>query len=217
MLPISNGIVGLLTGHDPLAVHFEYIVKRLAAKRGLYAEISHSEIRKAHKIWQDRIVSWTSEIVEQWLEMVGEEVDASTATTLSHMKKAGALLWALNHEDLGELIQFQQLDKQLIEKLQQQNIEANVRDLYNDAAQIYQAYPNQALSFSFTCIVFNHEQYLRGMDANYEYSNPPISKHYLQNMCWFLLSQRPSMESLYMIFKTMDLFGIKHSPKIDMT
>jgi hypothetical protein len=144
--------------------------------------------------WQEEIFRWTKEYQEQFATAYGGRAEDET---LSHIKHAGALLYAFTQRG-HEPVQAIRVGGILPEK---------TRDLVT-------AFPNETLMFMAVYWLFCEQQYQRGIDLKFDPEVPPMNPRYLRAIVHYLRRRRrtenpESCDSgdLYLIFKTMDLYG----------
>jgi len=78
------------------------------------------------------------------------------------------------------------------------------------------AYPNEYMMLHAVYWLFTEQQYQRDIPLLYDPENPPMNPRYARAMVHYLRMGRNGHESpsrtaadFYMIFKTMDLYGVK--------
>jgi hypothetical protein len=146
--------------------------------------------------WRDEIFNWTQRYRADFALAGGLD---SADEELSHIKHAGALLRA-----------FTQCGYEGVQAASVNGIlPAHTKDLI-------EAYPNEYLIFIAVYWLFNEQQYQRA-DAKllYDHEDPPMNSRYMRAVVYYLSSGGDGSSNetcrnsdLYLIFKTMDLFGV---------
>jgi hypothetical protein len=196
--PPVNGFLSLLTGAENFSFHFEQIAIHSSIKLGLIPEFDPKRLQQTLEVWRETFAMWP------W----PNENEAST----SHIKMAGALLWSILQEDccpIDEVVEIRTNHKVKLEKF---GASDRIRQLAPGRGDILRASPNPSIGYIVVTSIFNTIQRARNITrAGIDFDNPPLTKHYFQNLaCWYLVSKNPSVEDLYMIYKTMDLYALNH-------
>lgn len=196
--PPSNGFLTLLTGAEPFALHIEQISIHATVKLGLFPEFNSARLAATLFLWRETFSRW-------------KQPDEG-AEAVSQIKMAGALLWSFIQEDCCPIDCVLPVNGNHKEKLDKFGATDRVRQLLPQKGDILRASPNPALGYIVVTAIFNTIQRMRGITrAGIDFDNPPLTRHYFQNLaCWYLVSQDPNPEDLYMIYKTMDLYALDH-------
>ncbi len=155
------------------------------------------------------------------------------AGVLSPIKLSGQMLWCLNHckpiEDIFPLSQ-DRTDELIRSGVNVSNPVfstrrsplAGVADFAASRAAsettqpprpdytytLLETYPNELMTFRYVELIFWHMQYARNIDARIDLARPPMTKHYLTNLCYYLKCGNFTADNLYMVFKSLDLMGL---------
>lgn len=191
---------------------FEQVLKLwliyAAAEKGLHVSFDSRRISNAYALWKNRAGNWGRELSTRKMDrsdLTQQFVDINDAASgLSHNKLAGTLLWALNRTQ-----PISNLSKLSDERKNQLQI-AGVNYTTAGKLELITSFPNEFLMFQFVESVFWQMQEERNKTTRVELGDPPMTRHYLHNTCYYLRNCDPSPESLYMIFKTFDLMGLVH-------
>jgi hypothetical protein len=196
--PPAHGFIGLLTGADNFEQHLKSTAIHAMARLGLFPTFDSQRIEVTLQLWRDCYVRW------QYKPEPPEKV--------SHIKMAGALLWAFIQEDAAPVDDVVVLERGHRRTLEAFGASDRVVDFKKGRGEIFQASPNPAIGYLFVTAVFNTIQRARGITrAGVDFNTPPLTKHYFQNLaCWYLVDCDPSPDDLYMLFKTMDLYALNH-------
>lgn len=197
----AHGFVGLLTDRNKFKFHFSQIAMHTAAGTGLFPEIKEKRLLAAHTLWREEVMRWFSEL------------DASEFQEVSHIKMAGALLWSLLRRQCCPVRKIVEIEEKHLPALTRHCVSPNIRvldDYREESGKIVKASPNPTLGYIFTSAIFNSIQRGRGKKRDcIDLSKPPMTYHFFKNLsCWYLVERSPSKEDLYMLFKTMDLYGL---------
>lgn len=191
------GFIELLQSYERFQQTAQYVFFRVALRHGLVPEMNDTAMRKVHCEWREAVVGWDGKTNE--------------LGAVSHIKMAGFLLWAFNEQEGSPVVgcrPFQEHDQDIVGRL---GLAPNVVSLHQNGS-VLRAFPTQALGFILVAAVFGNVQRGRqlhgGMKVRVDWSNPPMTRHFLHNLCWYLYDHFPSKESLYMIFKSFDLYGM---------
>lgn len=208
-LPLA-GFLELTNNPNMFELAFNYTAIRSGLRSGRFPQIDRSVVRDTHAIWRDA--------VGRWFTTEADELETKAEKRASHIKMAGSLLWAFTQgQAVSRYDPIQQDDLHEIRRFQ---LESNIVEFDQKKGQLLRAYPTQTAAFIFTAEVFNMHQRGRiiaekkmGKDitrAGIDLAKPPLTSHYFRNLCKLLLDEAPCKADLYMIFKTMDLYGLKH-------
>jgi hypothetical protein len=199
-----NGFIGLLTGHDPFDIHFKRIVISATVRLGLFPQIDERLLRHTLAIWREAVAQWIAEL------------DVGAFADVGHIKMAGALLWSIIQDECCPVDAVVPMTGEHRSAVKAFGAAGNIRDLQPGRGDVYRASPNAALGFVFATTIFNSIQRARGIPrAGINLGSPPMTPHYFYNLCcWYLVAHDPGKEDLYMIYKTMDLYALKH-PRSD--
>ncbi len=193
--------------------HFLHLLNQPAFYQKVITEICEDHARITGDIeifWNSQHLSdafnqWQSKMAE-WLIFYSNLQDTQSQTCapdadLSHIKSVGVLLYCLT-----------QTEHQPIEAVLVSGI------LPGDLKNLIEAYPNEYFCFLCMYHIFNFQQHDRNIEARYDFANPPLHFRYLRSMVYYLRgtniqgeSAPRTAEDFYMIFKTMDLFGLKEN------
>lgn len=192
------GFIELLQSYERFQLTAQYAFHRATLMHGLVPEIDEAAMRRVHSDWREAVVGWNGATNE--------------FGAVSHIKMAGFLLWAFNEQETPPVTACrpyrEEADAATISPL---GLAANVAALHQNG-KLLRAFPTQVLGFMLAESVFANVQRGRnlhhGINVRVDWSEPPMTRHYLQNMCWFLFEHFPSKETLYMIFKSFDLYGM---------
>ncbi|MGI9402417.1 MAG: hypothetical protein ACR2O0_14275 [Rhizobiaceae bacterium] len=146
--------------------------------------------------WQEKIHQWSETYQQEFAEANGTDAEDES---ISHIKFAGALLCALT-----------QCENDPVEAVEVKGI------LPQRQHDLIIAYPNEYMMFMAVYWLFNEQQYQRDETLLYDIENPPMNPRYSRAMVHYLrlgqngISKRlRSPADFYMIFKSMDLYGVK--------
>ncbi|MEE9375003.1 MAG: hypothetical protein V3V04_01565 [Rhizobiaceae bacterium] len=196
----TNGFIGLLTSFGEFEIAFRKRTIRNYALYGVFPVFDDVALKDTWDIW--RGVSW------------GADSDESVPfTDVSHIKWAGSLLWAFTQrEAVPECVKITDENRIVLAKMGLTDV---VRELDKSKGKTFQTFPTQSNAFIFVTAVFNAVQRGR-LDAGevskrdgIDVLKSPLTSHYFRNFCRYLLVDAPSVESLYMHYKTIDLYGVK--------
>lgn len=194
-----NGFIGLLTGSDPFGYHFRRLTINATCRVGLFPLIDDDRLTRTLECWIEAVVSWFGEL------------EATEFQDESHIKMAGALLWAIIQEECCPVDSVVQLRSEHHDEIRRLGLTSNIREFKKDRGKLYIARANASLGYVFTTAIFNSIQRARGITrAGIDFDDPPFTTHYFQNLCRYLATQSPTKVDLYMIFKTMDLYALDH-------
>jgi hypothetical protein len=196
-LPVP-GFIELLQSYERFRLTAQYIFHRATLMHGLVPEIDEAAMRRVHSEWIEAVVGWNGA--------------TNKFGDVSHIKMAGFLLWAFNEQENSPVTACrpyrEEADAATISPL---GLAVNVTALHRNG-KLLQAFPTQVLGYMLAASVFANVQRGRnrhhGIRTRVDWSDPPMTRHYLQNLCWFLFEHFPSKETLYMMFKSFDLYGM---------
>jgi hypothetical protein len=194
--PIPD-FIAILQSYERFRLTAQYTFHRAALMHGLVPEIDDAAMRRVHEEWREAVMRWDGKTNE-----FGD---------VSHIKMAGFLLWAFNEQEASPVTGFRPYRDTDADTIARLGLSDNVVAL-NQNGKLLRAFPTQILGFTLAASVFNAVQQGRnthhGIAARIDWLNPPMTRHFMQNMCWFLFEHFPSKETLYMIFKSFDLYGM---------
>lgn len=146
--------------------------------------------------WQENVFQWSMTYKQEFANANGSDAEDET---ISHIKYAGALLCALT-----------QCENDPVEAVLVKGI------LPTRQRDLIVAYPNEYVMFMAVYWLFNEQQYQRGEPMLYDIGNAPMNPRYSRAMVHYLRMGRNGYSStirtpadFYMIFKSMDLYGVE--------
>lgn len=167
------------------------------ASKGFRVECDARRIYLGHALWKNKVGRWKND-----LEKNGQIKDKDK--NVSDLKLAGSLLWAMNKvqpvSNISKLGQDQR-DKLI-------SVGVNCADAI-DEKTLLTRFPNEAVIFSIVYHIFCFIELRRPEEKRIDFSEPPITQHFLRNFFFMLREESPGPLELYMIFKGFDLFGLK--------
>lgn len=196
----SGGFIHLATSKTRTVNTIKRVIQDFCSNTGdIQPFFDESALYSCAEEWQEEIFAWEKSYREDFTAATGKD---SSGETLSHIKYAGVLLRAFTqcgHEGI---------------------IAASVNGILPEKVKdAVEAYPNEFLVFSAVYWLFHEQQCQRG-DATllYDPEYPPMNTRYMRAMVHYLSSGGDSQTStgcrnsdLYLIFKTMDLYGVNAS------
>lgn len=146
-----------------------------------------ARLKTVHRLWLHVAQRWFDEFNCGHQKPSIDFIDG-----LSHLKHAGILLWALNST------------KPFVVK----KVNPEICVAVDDATDILVTFTNEYVSFYYVYMLFFNTQNRR-VDLNLTIPHMKMSHSYLKSICKYLHLESPSAYSLYMIFKSFDLYMIK--------
>ena len=159
-----------------------------------------------------RFASSTGDVFADWIKLAGDwslrvpdrrgQVSSTVdPRRLSHIKLAGLLAWSI--VQARPIAGFRRLDPTEREMFGAFGWDHSIRR--DD--QFLQKFPHEVCATAITSGMFLAYQSGRDGKVIFEPTKTPRTYHYDRNLAMFLRDGRIGPEGLYMIFKTMDLFG----------
>lgn len=175
--------------------HFEREIRAAFAAYGFGVQLAGTS-RQIHAAWIDAAATWSMTLPER-----GEARTSPDTTCLSHIKQAGLLAYCI--AKATPIAGFSPLTDE-----DRVNFHAAgfVTDTLNEKDLVLD-FPHAMAGLSYAEAVFHDYQRRRPGTRNYDALKPPFTKHFRRNFCVLLDRNEISAQALYMIFKTMDLYG----------
>lgn len=184
---------------------------RTFAAKGLDVEYDPRRIHNGFLLWKDRAGLWGRELVQRRADDIEPENRSwmpldEACEKLSHNKQAGTLLWALNRVQPISNMHILSSERRDILRSRGFAVPHGVI-----ASERLSRYYNEVTCFSFVQHVFWAIQAGRDLPRRVDLNAPPMTSHFLENICYLLRNKDPLPDNLYMIFKSFDLFSLVHS------
>jgi hypothetical protein len=174
---------------------------RLFGEHGLSVRFA-SSTKSVFREWVGLAGIWSLRIPDRRGQVSAEE----NPSRLSHIKLGGLLSWSIMA--CRPVADFGPMDDQLRAMFDALGWD---REIHADA-EFIQRFPNEVCATAIGTGLFLAYQAGRDGRVIYEPTRTPRTYHYDRNLAMFMREGRIGPESLYMIFKTMDLFG--HEAKV---
>lgn len=158
-------------------------------------------------------------IHSEWVRLAGEfslllpDADGVQRATpdplcLTQIKQAGILAHVI--ATAKPVSQFRPLTPAGRNMLHEKGIATENRD-----ADLLMKYPHEMVALSIVEVMFMRFQMTRdgAFRSGINPGHPPYTDHYRRNLCILMKQGRMGAEGLYMIFKTMDLYGYVAEPR----
>ncbi|MDE2446639.1 MAG: hypothetical protein KGO94_10700 [Alphaproteobacteria bacterium] len=230
----KGGFYYFLNHKTQFELHFKLFVIRQMATLGLDVLFAPRAVNDSYELWLKTSSIWGRDLKMRVWDNEGPPTDfkwnpvTNYAGALSALKLTGQLLWCLNHckpvANIFLLSQDRALElskkgffvphhclppKTIAISAAKAKDELRSTASLTKAPSLLETYPNELTAFRYVEFIFWNMQFARNEKARIDLSQPPMTRHYLTNLCYYLKCGNLSAENLYMIFKTFDLMGLE--------
>lgn len=193
----GDGFRYLMGKGDKFLLFLQIAFKHFAARAGYWCEIDVRRAEFGHALWQNKVGRWK-------VDMQTRAADGIRDPDFSDLKLAGSLLWALNKVQPVQNIMLPTLPQRAglmgygwaMPTMPREN-------------SMIPHYPNESLAFAFVYFIHCTLEIRREEKKRVNFADPPLTDHFLRNLCFMLRENSPNPLELYMIFKAFDLYGLE--------